>query len=296
MSATFDCRAVAERFNDWVRLESVAMSSIPKLAVVLLKPRAGAASVKYRNLILQDATRLNVRADSFEPESEGELVSLIGRLNKDHSISGILVFYPVGGEIPDEDLMDMVSPLKDVEGLHSINLGYLIKYKKFLDAPQSVKCVVPATAKAIVKTLQEHHVPIERAFVTIINNSMRVGKPLGLMLENLGATVVNCHDKTKTVDLEACARRADILITAVPNPLFSINPAWVKPDSAVVDVSYEGNIDVIATQKRAKLITSPHNQIGQVTRALLFVNLLYCAKALNNPNSATPARFSSGAD
>ncbi len=288
MSATFDCRAVAERFIEWARLERAKMLVAPKLATILFKPRAGLDSIKYRNLILQDASRLNINAESFEPESESELKDLIVRLNKDSSVSGILVFYPVGGEFQEEVLMDIVSPLKDVEGLHSVNLGYLIKYQKFLDTEKNIKCVVPATAKAIIKTLQDHRVAIERSFAVIINNSMRVGKPLGLMLENLGATVVNCHDKTNPADLEDCVRRADILVTAVPSPSFAINPDWIKRGSSVVDVSYEGNIDVNLAQKRAKLITSPNNRIGQVTRSLLFVNLLYCAKALNNPASATP--------
>lgn len=153
MSETFDCRAVADGFRDWVHLERAAMSVAPRLAIVLFKPRAGAASVKYRDLVLQDSAFLGIQAESFEPQSEGELVALIGRLNEDSSVSGVLVFYPVGGEIPDEDLMDMISPLKDVEGLHSLNLGYLIKYKKFLDANQRLKCVVPATAKAIMFNL-----------------------------------------------------------------------------------------------------------------------------------------------
>ncbi len=280
MSETFDRRAVAEKFKEWAQGELTRLSQIPTLATVLFKPRAQEASVQYRDLILKDAARLGFNAKKFEPASESELWSLIGKLNLDPSISGILVFYPIHGSMPDEDLMDLVSPLKDVEGLHSLNLGYLIKYKKFLDAGQTTKCVVPATAKAVVKTLQEHGVPIEGSFVSIVNNSMRVGKPLGLMLENLGATVVKCHDKTKKADLEECIRRADILVTAVPSPDFSIDPSWIKPGAAMIDVSYQGNIDVLSARERAKIITSPNNRIGQVTRALLFVNLIYCAKAL----------------
>ena len=93
--------------------------------------------------------------------------------------------------------MDLVSPTKDVEGLNSTNLGYLIKFKRFLDEARGIKCVVPATAKAVVKILQAYpEIPIEGAFAVVVNNSMRVGKPLGLMLENLGATVVKCYDKT----------------------------------------------------------------------------------------------------
>ncbi len=279
MSDTFDCRAVAEKFKTWACEELSRLPRIPALATVLFKPRAQESSIQYRDLVLKDAARLGFHAKKFEPSSESELWSLIGNLNSDPAISGILVFYPLGGSISDDDLMDLVSPLKDVEGLHSLNLGYLIKYKKFLDAGQT-KCVVPATAKAVVKTLQEHGAQIEGSFVSIVNNSMRVGKPLGLMLENLGATVVKCHDKTKKNDLEECVRRADILVTAVPNPDFSIAPRWIKKGSSVIDVSYQGNIDVAKAREFSKIITTPDNRIGQVTRALLFVNLIYCAKTL----------------
>ncbi len=285
MSGTFDCRLVAEKFKTWVREELPRLSPIPTLATVLFKPRAQEASIQYRDLILKDASRLGFHAKKFEPTSESELWSLIGNLNSDPVISGIIVFYPISGSMPDEDLMDLVNPLKDVEGLHSLNLGYLIKYKKFLDSGRTKKCVVPATAKAIVKTLQEHQVPIEGAFVSIINNSMRVGKPLGLMLENLGATVVKCHDKTEKTNLEECVRRADILVTAVPSPDFSIDPCWIKKGASILDVSYQGNIDVIQAREYAKIITIPDNRIGQVTRALLFVNLIYCAKALKGLES-----------
>ncbi len=288
MSETFDCRSIAEKFKGWAQGELTRLPQIPTLATVLFKPRAQEASIQYRDLVLKDAARLGFNAKKFEPASESELWSLIGKLNLNSSISGILIFYPIHGSMPDEDLMDLVSPLKDVEGLHSLNLGYLIKYKKFLDAGQMTKCVVPATAKAVVKTLQEHGVPIAGSFVSIVNNSMRVGKPLGLMLENLGATVVKCHDKTQKTDLEECVRRADILVTAVPNPDFSIDPRWIKKGCSVVDVSYQGNIDVVNAREFSKIITSPDNRIGQVTRALLFVNLIYCAKALNNSASATP--------
>ncbi len=281
MSTTFDCRSVAEKFRTWAKEELSRLTIIPTLATVLFKPRAEEASLQYRDLILKDASRLGFHAKKFEPHSESELWSLIGELNSDPAISGILIFYPMGASIPDEDLMDLINPLKDVEGLHSLNLGYLIKYKKFLNSGQPEKCVVPATAKAVVKTLQEHQVPIAGSFVSIINNSMRVGKPLGLMLENLGATVVKCHDKTKKPDLEECVRRADIVVTAVPAPDFSLDPLWIKKGASILDVSYQGNIDVPAAKERSQIITVPENRIGQVTRALLFVNLIYCAKALN---------------
>lgn len=278
MAVTFDCRAIADEFLDWVQQAEDRLGFSPCLATVLFKPRAGAGSEKYRNLILKDAETLGLEAKSLEADDEEELVKMIAKLNKDSSVNGVMVFYPIGGRKSDEEIMDLVSPYKDVEGLHSLNLGYLIKYKRFLDESLGVKCVIPATAKAVVKTIQHASIPIAGSFVVIVNNSMRVGKPLGLMLENLGATVVKCYDKTKPGDLEHCVRRGDILVTAVPDIQFMLNPSWVKRGAVVMDVSYQGNVDVAALEDSASCVTSPQNRIGQVTRAMMFVNLIYCAQ------------------
>ena len=280
VSATtvLDCRSVARRFQDLIIAENARLERKPVLATVYYVPRKDDGSLQYRELIHKDAARLAVEARDFEARSEAELLGLIEKLNGDPTVTGVLAFYPIGGKTPDDDLMDLVSPTKDVEGLHSINLGYLIKFKQFIDERRDIKCVVPATAKAVVKTLQEFSVPIERRFVTIVNNSMRVGKPLGLMLENLGATVVKCYDRTRREDLLDSLRRADIVITAVPDPSFRLDPSWIKPGAAVVDVSYQGNVDVGALREPA-FVTASDNRIGQVTRAMMFVNLIYCARA-----------------
>ncbi len=277
-TTVLDCRAVARRFQDWILREQATLERKPALATIYYAPRKDDGSLQYRELIHKDAARLGVEARDFEAATEEQLVATIQRLNADPAVTGVMVFYPIGGRIADDDLMDLVSPIKDVEGLHSVNLGYLIKFKQFLDENKHVKCVVPATAKAVVKTLQEFEVPIARRFVTIVNNSMRVGKPLGLMLENLGATVVKCYDRTRLEDLQACLSRADIVITAVPDPNFKLDPSWIKPGAAVVDVSYQGNIDVKALRDPS-YVTLPDNRVGQVTRAMMFVNLIYCARA-----------------
>jgi len=202
-TTVLDCRAVARRFQDWILQEKASLPRRPTLATIYYGPRKDDGSLQYRELIHKDAAKLGVDARDFEAKSEADLLGTINRLNGDPDVTGIMVFYPIGGRVADDDLMDLVSPIKDVEGLHSVNLGYLIKFKQFLDETRHVKCVVPATAKAVVKTLQQFEVPVQRRFVTIVNNSMRVGKPLGLMLENLGATVVKCYDKTRLEDLQA---------------------------------------------------------------------------------------------
>jgi len=277
-----DCRGTAARYFDWVAREVAAMRKKPHLATVLFRPKQNPASLQYRDLMLRDAARLGVPVDGHEAEDEESLLALVRRLNADRAASGLMLLYPLHCALKDEDVMDLVSPAKDVEGLNSTNLGYLIKFKRFVDEARGVKCVVPATAKAVVKILQAYpEIPVEGAFAVVVNNSMRVGKPLGLMLENLGATVVKCYDKTPRALLEDQVRRADILVTAVPDPSFKLDPSWVKKGAAVVDVSYQGNVDAKALEGVASFLTAPDNRIGAMTRAMTFVNLVYCAK--NSP-------------
>ena len=286
MPSALDCRAVSQSFFRWIVEERTRLDGGLCLATVLFRPRRNEGSVRYRDLILKDAERLGVEGRSIEVGGEAELLAMIGELNADPRVNGIMVFYPIGGRVSDQDLMDLVSPTKDVEGLHSVNLGYLTKYKRFLDEERGIKCVVPATAKAVIKTLQRYELPIERQFVTIVNNSMRVGKPLGLMFENLGATVVECYDKTRVEDLRDCVRRADVVVAAVPDPSFTLDPQWIKPEAAVVDVSYQGNIDTKALAPEVAFATAEGNRIGQVTRAMMFVNLIYCAQNLKKDRDA----------
>lgn len=279
MARLLDCRGIASRYFDWAAREIASMKRKPRLATVLFRPKQNPASLQYRDLILRDAARMGVRVDGHEAEDEEALLALVRRLNRSSAVSGIMLFYPLCAALRDEDVMDRVSPLKDVEGLHSVNLGYLIKHKRFLDEARGIKCVVPATAKAVVKTLLNYpEIPVDGAFVVVVNNSMRVGKPLGLMLENLGATVLKCYHKTAPALLEDCVRKADILVTAVPDPSFKLDPSWVKPGAAVVDVSYQGNVDMAALSGRASFVTASDNRIGAMTRAMTFVNLVYCAK------------------
>lgn len=279
MARLLDCRGIAARYMDWAAREFAAMKKRPRLSTVLFRPQQDAASRQYRDLMHKDAARLGVEAEAHEPADEEELLSLVRRLNADRAATGLMLFYPLRSSLKDDDVMDLVSPLKDVEGLHSTNLGYLIKFKRFLDEARGIKCVVPATAKAVVKVLLAYpDVPVGGAFAVVVNNSMRVGKPLGLMLENLGATVLKCYDRTPPGLIEEAVRRADIVVTAVPDPSFRLDPAWIKPGAAVVDVSYQGNVDMAAAGERAAYVTAPDNRIGALTRAMTFVNLVYCAK------------------
>lgn len=285
-----DCRGTAARYFDWVAREIAAMRKKPHLATVLFRPRQNPASLQYRDLILRDAGKLGITVDGHEASDEESLLTLVRRLNADRTTSGLMLLYPLHCALKDEDVMDLVSASKDVEGLNSTNLGYLIKFKRFIDEARGIKCVVPATAKAVVKVLQAYpEIPIEGSFAVVVNNSMRVGKPLGLMLENLGATVVKCYDKTPRALLEEQIRRADLVVTAVPDPSFKIDPSWIKKGATVVDVSYQGNVDAKALDGVASFLTAPDNRIGAMTRAMTFVNLVYCAKNLPLRGNRVPS-------
>src|SRR5579885_1693366 len=139
MTRLLDCRAVAGRYFDWAAREVKGMRRKPHLATILFRPEQNPASLKYRDLILKDAARVGVTVDGHEARDEEALLALIKRLNARASVTGIMLFYPLCSALRDEDVMDQVSPLKDVEGLHSINLGYLIKHKLFLDEARGIK-------------------------------------------------------------------------------------------------------------------------------------------------------------
>ena len=132
-TAVIDSQSIADEFLDWVRVEAHSLGFAPCLATVLYRPAADPASIRYRDLISKDGARLGLKVRAVEAADETELRASIDALNRDPSVHGVVVFYPLRCKVSDEDVMDRVSPFKDAEGLHSINLGYLIKYKIFVD-------------------------------------------------------------------------------------------------------------------------------------------------------------------
>jgi len=279
MTVHIDCSTLAKGFFRQFRELKAGLGYEPGVATVCLKTSPVPGAKEYRDYILKDAARLGVRARSVEVADEAELRAAIAGLNRDEGIQGVIMLHPLGFDRPDKEFMDLIAPGKDIEGLHSLNLGYLLKYRKFLDEASGIKCVVPATAKAVVKALQHYMADrIPGAFAVIVNNSLRVGNPLGLMLENLGATVVKCYDRTRPEVMEHCVRKADVLVTAVPDPEFRLDPSWVPEGAAVIDVSFLGNVDTAALEGRAGLMTVPSSRIGKMTRAMMFINLMYCCR------------------
>jgi methylenetetrahydrofolate dehydrogenase (NADP+)/methenyltetrahydrofolate cyclohydrolase len=278
MGNILDCRAVARGHRERISAELAGFPFRPKLMTILATDDLG--SKAYASLIAKDCASMGVLLEERRVSSKEELRAAVAVGNADEETNGIFILYPVNYPgLDDQIVMNWVHPRKDVEGLHAENLGYLVQYRRFLDAAGDYKCIVPCTPKAVVKTLRAYpDIVLEGAYVTIVNNSIPVGKALGMMLENLEATVINCHVKTDREDLETCVRMADILVTAVPGEHFVLDSALVKPGAVVVDMAYQGNIVYDELASKVRYITHPRNGIGVMTRTMLFQNLAYAAK------------------
>lgn len=278
MGKILDCRAVARGYRERIAAELGAFSFRPKLMTILAGDDAGSRT--YASLIAKDSAQMGVVHDERRVGSPEEMRLTVEEGSADPGTNGIFILYPVGYPgLDDQIIMNWVHPRKDVEGLHAENLGFLVQYRRHLDAAETFKCIVPCTPKAVVKILRAYQdIAIEGAYVTIVNNSIPVGKALGMMLENLEATVINCHVKTDREDLETCVRMADILITAVPGEDFVLDSSLVKPGAVVVDMAYQGNIVFEELESKVRYITHPANGIGIMTRTMLFQNLAYAAK------------------
>jgi len=154
----------------------------------------------------------------------GALKAKIESLNRDENVDGILVQLPLPGHLDPLDIIGVIDPAKDADGIHPVTLGRLLQNQDVLKA---------CTPLGILELLKFHRIPLAGQEAVIIGRSLIVGKPLALMLTNENATVTVCHSKTR--DLPAVARRADILVAAMGQAAF-VTPDFVKTGAVVVDV------------------------------------------------------------
>ena len=230
---------------------------------------------------MKDCEAAGVNAVDLRVENGMQLVKLVARLNQDEKTHGVFIFYPLRyAEIKDDEVMDLVDPGKDIEGLHAINIGFLNKYRKRMDDGSQHRCMTPCTARAIVKTLKRGFGEswLAGKTVLVINDSLRIGRPLTAMVANLKATPILCHANTNKAHLEAFIRMADVIVSAVPAPGYRINTDWIKDGALCFDLSGDGNFDYEALDRRGIPYTdTTKNSVGKVTRAMALLNLTYAA-------------------
>ena len=203
---------------------------------------------------------------------ESEILDLLAELNADDDVDGILVQLPLPEHMDEPKVLRAVDPAKDVDGFHVTNAGLLYLGEPFL---------VPATPLGIMAMLAEYEVAPKGKEAVVIGRSEIVGKPIAMLLLAEHATVTICH--SRTVDLPAHTRRADILVAAVGRPGL-VTPNMVKPGATVVDVAMNrteaglvGDVDPAAFEV-AGLMTPVPGGVGPMTIAMLLRNTLTAAQ------------------
>ncbi|WP_281864296.1 bifunctional methylenetetrahydrofolate dehydrogenase/methenyltetrahydrofolate cyclohydrolase FolD [Planomicrobium okeanokoites] len=279
MSATLiDGKATSQKIKNEIALRVEQLASkgiIPGLAVVLIGDNP--ASHTYVKNKKRTCEALGMRSDLLQfPETfgEDELLAVIHNLNNDPEIHGILVQLPLPGHIDEFKVILAIDPEKDVDGFHPVSVGnMMIGRDAFL----------PCTPHGIMKLLEEYQIDPAGKHAVVIGRSNIVGKPAGQLLLQKDATVTYCH--SRTVDLAAYTRTADILVSAVGRAKF-LSKDYIKPGAVVIDVGMNrdengklcGDVNFDDVLETASYVTPVPGGVGPMTIAMLMENTLLSAE------------------
>ena len=276
MSArVIDGKAVAERVRGRVADEISSLGLRPGLATVLVGDDP--ASAVYVRMKREDSAQVGIESFHHEPGgdvSADALAGLLGDLNADDRVHGILLQLPLPDGLDQDRFISLIDPAKDVDGLTSANAGLLMQDRE--------EAMVPCTPAGVMELLGEAGVELEGARAVVVGRSILVGKPLLQLLLAANATVTQCHSRTR--DLPAVCREADVLIAAVGSPHL-VTADMVSEGAVVIDVGTNrtesglvGDVDYDAVAAKAGAITPVPGGVGPMTRAMLLVNTLSAAK------------------
>lgn len=272
-----DGKMIAQQVRARIKgeVEKLPNSLRPGLAAVLVGENpASKIYVRNKRKACEEVGIYSEEHALPETTSEGDLLSLISRLNRDPKIHGILVQLPLPKQMNERRVLDAVIPEKDVDGFHYINVGKLVANEPGF---------VPCTPLGIIELLRASNVEMAGAHAVVLGRSNIVGKPAALLLLHRHATVTICHSRTK--DLNEICRQADILVAAIGKPEF-VKKEMVKEGAVVIDVGINrlsdgrivGDVDFEAVQERAGAITPVPGGVGPMTIAMLLSNTLQSAK------------------
>jgi len=261
---------VAAEVAEWVQ----AGHPPPGLATVLVgEDPASAVYVggKQRACLEVGIRGFDHRLDRDTPQ--GEIQALLERLNADPEISGILLQLPTPPQIDGSAMSGLIAAFKDVDGLTAQSAGLLQK-----NAPG----LRPCTPLGVMELLNTRSVVLEGAEAVVLGRSELVGKPVAALLLAANATVTSCHSRTR--DLPAVCRRADVLVAAVGRPEM-VRPDWVRPGATVIDVGMNrtddglvGDVEYDGVREVAGSITPVPGGVGPMTIAMLLRNTLQAAR------------------
>ncbi|MFH1390212.1 MAG: bifunctional methylenetetrahydrofolate dehydrogenase/methenyltetrahydrofolate cyclohydrolase FolD [Candidatus Margulisiibacteriota bacterium] len=266
-------KEVAEKTKEFVAKKKVT----PKLVVVLVgENQASKTYVRNKELGCAEVGILSETLLLPSSTTENELIEKVKELNERKDVHGILVQLPLPKGLNEVKILNEILPEKDVDGLHPVNMGKLIKG----EADGFVPCTPQGIIELILSTGQE----IAGKEAVVVGRSNIVGKPIALLLLQQNATVTLCHSKTK--GLAEVARRGDILVAAIGQPGV-IKGEMVKEGGIVIDVGINrengkliGDVDYEMAKERAGFITPVPGGVGPMTIAMLLKNTLKAAELL----------------
>lgn len=278
MAAIIDGKSIANKIRAGVKEEVKKLKEkegvTPKLAVVLAGDNP-ASQIYVRNKE-KACAEVGISSDVRRiPPSikEKELIDIVKQLNKDKSVHGILMQLPLPEGLSDKNVLNEIYPEKDVDGLHPLNMGKLLKG----ESPRFIPC----TPQGIIELILSTGVTMKGTNAVVVGRSNIVGKPISILLLQNHATVTICHSRTK--DLGEETRRADILVAAVGSPEI-IKEDMIKEGAVVIDVGTNrvgdkliGDVDFNGAKERAGFISPVPGGVGPMTIAMLLKNTLIAA-------------------
>ena len=274
MAELIDGKRISKEIKDELKAEAEKFKAEGReatLAVILVGDDP--ASAVYVNNKKKACEYIGIKSLSYElpkETTEEELLALIDKLNNDDSVNGILVQLPVPDHIDENKIIRSISPSKDVDGFHPLNVGALLIGEKGF---------VSCTPAGVIQLLKRSNVDIEGKECVVVGRSNIVGKPMGVLLLRENGTVTIAHSRTK--DLKSICKRADILVVAVGKPKM-INAEYVKEGAVVIDVGIHrmdngklcGDVDFDSVEPIVSKITPVPGGVGPMTIAMLMDNCI----------------------
>ncbi|MBP5471554.1 MAG: bifunctional methylenetetrahydrofolate dehydrogenase/methenyltetrahydrofolate cyclohydrolase FolD [Lachnospiraceae bacterium] len=274
MAKIIDGKAISLAVKDEIKAKTAELQAkgITATLAVILVGEDPASQVYVKNK-KKACEYCGIRSLSYElpaDTSEEKLLELIGELNDREDVNGILVQLPLPKGMDEDKVLDAISPDKDVDGFHPVNVGKLSIGKKGF---------VSCTPAGVIQLLKRSGIEISGKECVVVGRSNIVGKPMSMLLLKENGTVTVCHSRTR--DLKEVTGRADILVVAIGKPKF-IDASYVKDGAVVIDVGIHrgedgklcGDVDYASVEPIASAITPVPGGVGPMTIAMLMYNCL----------------------
>ncbi len=272
----------AEIQSEVARYKS-AHGTTPGLATILAgDDPASQTYVANKIKACQDVGMISLHYPLPASTSIEELKNKVVECNRDPKVHGILLQLPLPHQADSTPVLNVMDPAKDADGLHPINLGQLFEYKNWSEMAAG-RSPLSCTPHGVIQILQRSNIVISGRRAVVLGRSKLVGKPVAMMLQALDATVTMCHSRTQ--NLEAVCREADILVAAIGHARF-VKETMVKEGAVVIDVGMNrapegglcGDVDFERVKTKASAITPVPGGVGPMTIAMLLFNTLQLAK------------------